>query len=258
MRVVKSADRVLDLFELLAGWGGDMSHTEIGDALEIPKSSLTQLLKNVTDRGYIEFLPSTKGYRLGAAFRRLTRQTSVARSLADIATPLLRQVTEVTQESSALNQLSRDMAKVVAAENGPQRLVLQMHLGDVAPLYATSGGKAILAFLPDAMRDEYVRDVAFEPYTGQTIRSRKELLRQIDTIRKIGVAFSFEEFQSGTVGIAVPVLDEAEHAIGSLNIALPAARHSKQLERSAIQALRKAAASIARQLPLLQDSEQPD
>jgi hypothetical protein len=63
--VVKSADRVLDLFELLGRWGAEMSHTDLVEALQIPKSSLTQLLRNLVSRGYIEFSPSTKGYRLG-------------------------------------------------------------------------------------------------------------------------------------------------------------------------------------------------
>ena len=65
--VVKSADRVLDVIELLARWGREMSHTEIADTLEIPKSSLTKLLKNLTARGFVEFVPLTKGYRLGEA-----------------------------------------------------------------------------------------------------------------------------------------------------------------------------------------------
>jgi DNA-binding IclR family transcriptional regulator len=37
---VKSADGVLDLLELLARAGREMAHNEIGEALQIPKSSL--------------------------------------------------------------------------------------------------------------------------------------------------------------------------------------------------------------------------
>ena len=54
---VKSADRVLDLLELLTRRGKAMSHTELSLALGIPKSSLTQLLRNLTDRGYLLFSP---------------------------------------------------------------------------------------------------------------------------------------------------------------------------------------------------------
>ncbi len=53
--------------------------------------------------------------------------------------------TAKTCESAALNILKGDQAEVVAPVNGPQRLVSHMWLGDLAPLYVTSGGTIILS-----------------------------------------------------------------------------------------------------------------
>ena len=39
-KAVKSADRVLDLFELLSGWGQEMSHVDIATALEFRRAAL--------------------------------------------------------------------------------------------------------------------------------------------------------------------------------------------------------------------------
>jgi DNA-binding IclR family transcriptional regulator len=103
--VVKSADRVLDLFELLARWGAEMSHTGLVEALQIPKSSLTQLLRNLVSRGYVEFSPRTKGYRLGEAFMRLSRHPGESRTLVGLIQPILEDITRLTQETSAPNQL---------------------------------------------------------------------------------------------------------------------------------------------------------
>ncbi|WP_249192539.1 helix-turn-helix domain-containing protein [Burkholderia cenocepacia] len=38
---IKSADRTLDLLELLAGWGREMTHADIAGALDIPKSRVS-------------------------------------------------------------------------------------------------------------------------------------------------------------------------------------------------------------------------
>lgn len=241
---VKSAVRVLDLLELLDR-GGELSHADIAEALGIPKSSLTQLLKTLVVRGYFE--PVTKGYRLGAAFERFSGRTSDARDLVTFVGPVLEFITRETGETCALNQLKGAVAEVVATVMSPQRLLTNMRLGDQAPLYATSGGKALLAHLPAGLRDEYLASVVFEPITPKTIRSRKALQRQIAGIRSEGIAYSFEEFTPGIVGVGIPVLSGASVPLGSLNVAMPAVRYNATTRDRAVSALRQAGARIRRE-----------
>ena len=242
---VKSAVRVLDLLELLERVG-ELSHADIADALDIPKSSLTQLLKTLVARGYIGFEPATKVYRLGDAFSRFSRRANDVRDLAAFVAPLLEDITRETHETCALNQLKGMVAEVAATVISPQRLLSNMRRGDVAPLYATSGGKCILAFLPEETRREYVATVQFEPITPKTIRSRRELSRQITAIRRDGIAYSFEEFTPGIVGVGLPILNAAGLPLGSLNVAMPAVRYDAASRDRTTRALRQAIERIRR------------
>lgn len=244
---VKSADRVLDLFELLAGWGHEMSHSEIATALEIPKSSLTQLLKNLVSRGYIDFSSVSGGYRLGEAFTRLAQRTSQTRTLLTLAAPILEEITKQTQESSTLNQLRGDQTEVIATVSSPLRLVSHMRVGDVGPLYALSGGKAILAAMPDSMIEDYLKRVVFKSITPKTISSTGQLRREIAQVRKHGVAYSLEEFTPGISGIGVAILADSGFPIGSLTLAIPTARFNDDLKQRGIQVLKSAAERIRRQ-----------
>jgi DNA-binding IclR family transcriptional regulator len=246
--VVKSAGRVLDLLELLGRWDREMGHADIADALGIPKSSLTQLLKDLVTRGYVDFAPATKGYRLGASFAALAWHAGRSRDLVRSAESFLTEITAATQESSALNRIKDMQAEVAATVSGPQRLVTHMRLGDLAPLYATSGGKAILAYLPEVQREEYLTAIRFQPITPNTIASVAELRRQIATVRKEGVAYSFEEFTPGIVGIGVPILSESGLALGSLNVAMPSVRYNSEARDRAIDALECAARGISRRI----------
>lgn len=142
---VKSADRVLDVLELLAQRGQDMSHTDMSETLGIPKSSLSQLLRNLTSRGYLDYSAVSRGYRLGEAVSRLAGRAMQGRSILGLVEPVLLEITEACHESSAFNQLSGMQSEVVASVSSSQRLVSHMRKGDLAPLYATSGGKALLA-----------------------------------------------------------------------------------------------------------------
>jgi DNA-binding IclR family transcriptional regulator len=245
---VKSADRTLDVMELLANWGRELSHTEIAAALDIPKSSLTKLLKNLTARDYLQYVSETKSYRLGNAILKLANQLGQVRNLATLAQPILEQITEHTNESCALSQLKGDQVEIMATVISKHRLVTHLQLGDLAPLYAVSGGKAILAFLPDTMRNEYLQAVQFERFTAKTLSSKKALNAELQDVHASGVAFSDEEFTPGIMGVGVPILSGAGFPLGSLNLAIPAVRFNAAVKKNAASTLRDAADRLRRKL----------
>jgi DNA-binding IclR family transcriptional regulator len=248
--VVKSAERVLDLFEVLGRWDREMPHAELADALGIPKSSLTQVLRTLVSRGYVEFSPAAKTYRLGPAFSDLAQHAGQARNLIVAAGPFLSEITAATGESSALNLLRDMKAEVVATVSSPQRLVSHMILGDSAPLYATSGGKAILAHLARVLQEEYLASVRFHAFTPQTISSADELRRQIGQVRRDGIAYSQDEFTQGISGIAVAVLSDTGQPVGAVNVAMPSVRYGAEARARAGVALQRAAGELARHIGL--------
>jgi DNA-binding IclR family transcriptional regulator len=123
-----------------------------------------------------------------------------------------------------------------------------MRDGDLAPLYATSGGKAIIAFLPDDMLNGYLKRVKLEAITKSTIRSADELRSQIETIRRTRVAYAFGEFTSGIRGIAVPILSQSASPLGAINVAMPAIRYNTRVRDHAVQILRQAVDALHQQL----------
>ena len=245
---VKSADRVLDLFELLAHAGREISHSDIAETLQIPKSSLTQLLRNLIARGYVEITASGRGYRLGATLLSLSHSAGQARDLVAQVDGFLADITRETGESSALNQRKGDQAEVMATVLGPARLVTHMRLGDLAPLYATSGGKAILAHMPVEDQDDYLSRVRFEPATPATLRSAKALQQQLGRVRDTGYSYSHEEWTPGIVGVGVAVLDGSGKPLGAVNVAIPAIRFDPAAKAKAEAVLRRVTDDLRRHL----------
>jgi len=244
---VKSADRVLDVFELFAKWGRSMSHSEIAEHLDIPKSSLSQLLHTLVLRGYLEFASDNRNYQLGKSFLMLVNQKQGTRDLKDLALPVLQELTQACGESSALNVLEGDEAVVSVTVLGPHRLVSHMREGDAAPLYATSGGKVLLAFLSPDQRDAYLARVQIRKVLPNSIGSVAALRAQLVQVRKEGVGYSMEEYTLGIVGLAVPVfVNTNAPAVAALNVAIPAARFDAKLKETSIAALKKAASRLTR------------
>jgi len=246
---VKSADRVLDLFILLGRWGQEMTHNQIADRLAIPKGSLTPLLRTLMARGFIEYDHITRGYKLGPMFIELARHANDHDLLLKVVQPLLDKMTEQTGESSMLTKLSGNEGETVATVTGRHRLVSHMRVGDRGPLYATSGGKAILAHLPASMQDEYLARLNFEEIAPNTLRDVASLREELAEIRSTGISRSVEEFTIGIAGLGTPILAQDGYPLGAISVVLPVVRLNAQTRTSAEHSLREAAVDIARLLP---------
>lgn len=245
---VKSADRVIDLFELLSRSSRGVSHSNIADRLGIPKSSLTPLLRNMVLRGYVSAGQDGRLYQLGPQLLNLVRVGRVANDVAAEATSFLLQATRDVGETSAFNQLRDDEQEVVSTVTGRHRLTTFMKVGEVAPLYATSGGKAMLAHMPRNYRDAYFKRVELKASTPATLVTRASIEEQLEIFRETGIAFSLEEWTSGIVGIAIAIVGTDGFPIGSVNFAIPASRYDNDLREAAERALRRCASDMNRLL----------
>lgn len=243
---VKSATRVLDLFEFLGRWDSVKSHTEIADELDIPKSSLTQLLKTLASRRYLEYDNQRKGYRIGPAISELAQRPSASASLLDIGRSVLEIVVDETGESCAINLLKGDEAEVVVGKMSMKRkLVYHMHQGDSAPLYATSGGKALLAYLPEDMIKDFIARTNFQEITHKTITEPSKLLEELQQVRETGFAYVSEEFTLGICGIARAILSPAGYPLASINVAVPSSRLTQDCKVTCEKSLKRASHTIA-------------
>lgn len=241
---VKSALRVMGILDLLGRWGSARTHVQISEELNIPKSSLTQVLKTLVRHDYVAFDPQTRGFSLGPAILDLASRTRTSRDLAEVSGPLLDFLTETTGESSALNFREGDDHRVVATVLSPHRIVAHLRLGDTAPLHATSGGQAILANLPRVEQDDYLSRARFTPFAENSLPNADAARDKLDRIRADGFARVMEEFTPGIGGIAKPILDAEGRAIASLSITVPVGRLTEDLAGKALVALDRAIASL--------------
>lgn len=244
---VKSAMRALDVIEYLAKLDRPVTHGEIADSLAIPKSSLSKLLRTLQARHYVEYVQGDHaGFRIGKRLGSLVKAEAAKFDLIELGRPSLRKIVAVTGESAALNKLQDDVVEVIASEQGPQRLSTTMRLGDVAPLYATSGGKVLLANMPDSWINEYVSKVTFVPVTPNTIRDATALKQELKNVRDKGFAYSFNEFTPGITGIAKAILSPDGRAIASLNVTIPSVRYTEATRSKVEDAISKAVSALER------------
>ena len=231
-----------------------MTHGEMASRLAIPKSSLTPLLRNLARRGYIEQLPHSLEFRLGEGAYALARRGARSRELVRLSEPWLQRMMRAGGESVGLSVLRGDMAERIASAESSNAVLYSTHVGVLQPLYASSAGKVLLAWMPAAEREAYLRRIKLHPRTEHTIRSTAVLRRQLQAVRQEGVAWSLGEFTAGIVGIGVPVLDAHGRAMAAVSVALPASRLDEARKKKLMDTLRSTAHGIAR---AVESAEEP-
>jgi DNA-binding IclR family transcriptional regulator len=100
-------------------------------------------------------------------------------------------------------------------------------LGQALPLHCTAAGKIHLAF---ESSDDPTRNLPdqLERYTDKTIVDREALLRQLKDVGEHGYAVDQGEFMAEVSSVAVPIHDYTRNLVGSLAIAGPAHRLTRQ------------------------------
>lgn len=226
---VKSAERVLRVFELLAQHPEGLTIKEISETLSFPQSSTSGLIETLFKNSYLK-TDEFRKYTLGP---KLIQLGSVARDSLEISaqgTPYLKQLMEEVQETVFMAALDHSELSYLVKMNSNRSIQTTAEPGKSKPLYCTGLGKAFLTFLPQQKREEILSGLKLEPITQKTITNKETLVQQLELFATLGYSIDDEENEEGLYCLAAPVYG-VEHAIqAAISVAGPKERMLKQKE----------------------------
>ena len=141
---MSSVRRSLKILELIINAEHPLSHAEIAAELEIPKSTLSQLLTILRGMGYLSgnqgrYYPGIQlismGFRL--AFRSQTRMS---------IKPLMDKLAQSSGETVILGIRVHDEVLYIDQSPSPHPIRYVQEVGNLRPLHATAIGRVFMAF----------------------------------------------------------------------------------------------------------------
>jgi IclR family acetate operon transcriptional repressor len=239
----RSLTRLLGLFDALAKKSDGMTLADLNGVLESPKSSLLNLLRPLVVEGY---LTHTQGlYRLGPTAFRLAATMMSAWNFPKMARPYLEELAARSRETVYIGVLDRGAQVItyVDAIDSPHSVRYAITVGMNRPLYCTAAGRVLLAFADEKFRDNYLRSTKLVRQTPETLTDRKELLKELERIRRTGLASSVNQLFEGSAGISAPIFAAGGQVIAAIAIGAPAERFESELPN-----LREIILDVARRL----------
>ena len=213
----RALGRALEVLEALARRRDGATLSALSRRLGSPKSSLLYLLRPMTRLGYLVRSPDGR-YRLGPAAFTLAMAALSNRELPEMARPFLEDLTAKSGETALLATLAGDVAAAVYIDKVESRNTVRYtaKIGERRPLYCSAIGKLLLAYLPLAKREEYLKTTRLKAFTPQTPVTRGALRRELDEIRRAGLSVSVDEIAEGAAGLAAPVFDRHGDVVAGL------------------------------------------
>jgi IclR family transcriptional regulator, acetate operon repressor len=240
--------RGLDILELFAVDGPELSQKEISEALNVPMPTVHRLVAVLTERGWLDRGPTTRRLRLGLGMARLTPALLGGLQLPDVARPHLGRLASELQETVNAAVLQGADIVYVLSEAADRLLTSRVTVGMRLPAHCTALGKCLLSQLPAGVARSALGDEPYERLTDRTITTWSELAADLAAIRQAGVAVSEEEYEVGLVSVAVPVRWIDGPGTASINVSLPAGRATSEFRAALTRGLLDAAGRIDREM----------
>jgi IclR family transcriptional regulator, KDG regulon repressor len=218
---VKSAGRVLDIFELLAAEPEGLSVTEVGARLGIARSSAYALVTTLAARGYLRRQGTeSKRFTLGVPLVQLGLSVTDRLELRTVARGVLERLVAAWHETALLAVAAGAeivyIDKVVSDQFGFRT---DPRVSARRPIHSHSLGKALLAAAGDEPVEALIEARELEAVTEFTIVDPEKLLEDLRRTRERGFAMDQQEAVLGVCCVGAPVRDHTGHLAAAISLA---------------------------------------
>ncbi|MEX3667290.1 IclR family transcriptional regulator [Paraburkholderia phenoliruptrix] len=241
-------ERAFAVIRALAETQSDGSRvTRLAKAVGLTQGTVHRILHALIAEGIVEQDENSKLYRLSVNFFALAAQAGNPSGMRTLCRPaLLRLCASLGDTIFLLVKSSFDAVCLDICE-GP--FPIRSFTGDIGGRVALGVGQgslAILAFLPEAEREEIIR-FNVPRIRGYGVLDEVYLRTEIERVRQLGYAGRNSGVLDGMAGVAVPILDRTGVAVAALSVGTLAARLSDDRLPMVVELLRRQAEAIGPQ-----------
>ena len=192
--------------------------TQLSQRLDMPKSTLLNMLKTLESEGYLYRMPNAQGYQLGYKVLLLGYNMRSSMSIIQYAIPFMEDLLAKTKETIYLTTHSGGQVLYLDAVYNSRRFGKYSVTGKLLPMHCTGCGKAMLSYMDEAEVLNIVKQEGLSKKTPYTITDVDRLLEELAISRKRGYTVDHEEETLGVKCVATAIRDTNGKPVGAISI----------------------------------------
>ena len=215
---------MMKLLDVLAEHADPVPLKQLAIETGLHPSTAHRILGAMSTSGFVE--RSDAGvYRLGIRLLELGSLVKSRISLRETAMPEMLKLHAATGESVNLGVRAGDEIVYVERTSSGRSAVRVVHIvGARAPLHTTATGKLFLVEDGAQKVKEYAKRTGLPSSTATSITTLQDLEKELDKVRRHGVAFDMDEVENGVRCIAAGIRDDSGKLVAGLSLSTPSER----------------------------------
>lgn len=215
----RTVERTFNILQLIADRKRGITLQEIANEMEMAKSSVFVIVQSLLELNYISTLrDNDKKYCLGIETFSLGMKYVDEMSLIKECSVHLQPIAEKYDKTAFVAVLNGTKIVYIYKYVGQNARLASCAIGTRKEAYATSLGKAILAFLPQKEQSEILDQIQFKPLTEFTITSKEVLLEELRKTKERGYSVDLRELEDITSCCGAPVFDYTGKVIAAVSL----------------------------------------
>ena len=233
---IESVDNALRILQTLRD-SGQVRVSDVAAELGIARSTAHRLLAMLVYRDFA-VQGEDRAYRPGPAIGAEPLRGEPAQRLRQAMRPHMEALCDQVAETINLVVRLGTQTRFLHTVESAQVLRVGDRQGTVLPAWKTSGGKALLAELPDVQLTALLRGAAGRPPEGMTAAERRSLVNELRLVRDQGYAENIQESESGVCAIGLCLRDKTGDPVAALSVSAPSVRYTPDRSRMFLTELR--------------------
>lgn len=221
-----------------------MTLSEVASHTGLTRAGARRLLLTLQDLGFVQ--SSGRYFELAPRVLSLGYSFLSAHGFTNVIQNMLEEVTRELNESSSVGMLDGTDVVYVARSPADHRLMsIGLSVGSRLPALATSMGRAIVAFLPEAEQESLLASARLQAYTDRTVTDRDALRAVLRRVHKQGYCVVDQELEHSLRSLAVPIHATTGKVVAAVNVSTNAGRvRKRELLTRFLPVLRRCAAKM--------------
>ena len=247
---LNSTEKVLMILKAFLPDNRPRGTLELCNDLNMKPATVSRILGILKKYNFIQ-QDGNRKYHLGevtAALGQAFNESRTARLLA-VMKPQLMRLNSMLNENIHLELLSENSVKLAAVLKGTKSVQFNAEPGKWMGINASAGSKAILAFsTPNRLKGIKNAHPILQKFRPKSITDWSELERQLEEVRKAGIAYDHDEYLEEIYAVAAPIFDSSGEVFGAVAVPVPVNRKAIIFEQEIIDLLKKTAKNITASL----------
>lgn len=218
---VPNLEKGIAVLELLSEVQGGLTLQELKQQLEISQTTVYRILNTLVRLGYLHYLESERKYKLSRKMLSIGYRSIQEHNLLEVVLPQIRKLRDRVKETVCFGVMGGEKGLFVEQAIGLHPFCFVLTPGKEIDLHCSAPGKAIMAFLPEHIRNSYLEKMTYTQYNSRTIKNEADYLKELEKVRKTGVGLDQEEELSGVLCIGAPIFNYDAYPCGSIWISGP-------------------------------------